>query len=1198
MVVRPLTATVAVLVTVVAALAVPTSSTAAARPPTRVPSNAPDVASAVRAAKEGSSRVEVMSERTEFVQVFAEPSGQLTYEAAAVPQRVHRADGSWADIDLRLGRAGDGTLRPVASVADVRFSAGGKAALVTLVRDGKTMTIGWPLGPLPAPVVSGDTATYADVLPDIDLMVRATRTGFTHVLAVKTPKAAANPAIRTLRFGLGGNARATRLPDGSLRATAGYVLLARAAAPAMWDSSLPRRNAAPGTADAKSDHKRPGDAARVGNLKTEITREGDLLLRPDPSLLGTDATFPVFIDPEWSTGKTRWAYATSNNTNNTDLTRARVGADPDSGKLYRSFFEFPTTAIKGKHVESAYVQMKLDHSWSCTDTWTHMYQSGVISTPRTTWSTSLIKWVSSAASHANEGSGCVDSPQPDMTVNFTGSAVTSVVEGVASKSSASVTFGFSARNSTGQYESEVDRWKKFYPDNAKLIANVDAKPGKPSNLQVSGVACTTAGIAVGDATPNFYAYFPDADATTQILTHTWEFVNAPLGGTMTSRTPPPATTAGGNTGKTSADVSAPNGARYGFRVRSTDPAPYSITSPWSDYCYFTVDTSAPSLTVTPTSAPSGPGRPGTFRLSSPDTDVVTFRYGWTEAATNTIAATTATDGTKYADVTVTAPNYGVNVLYGQAVDATNNKGYGSAEFVVARPSPAVGSWALETSGTLDQASALLDRQPALAGDTPLTATNVRWDSDLRVIGSQTVGFNGSSSQLTTAGPILDTTKSFSVAAWVRPGAFPAGIDQGIVTQDSIGTQGFGLGVRNVGSPLTPRWSFAMKDTSVQSSATRAAYSATALTSADIGKWTHVAGVYDATAKRIRLYVNGVLTAEVDRTATGWAATGSFAVGRYGSSGAVNNWFTGNVADVQIFDRVLVADDFTGKAASDPMSGGVDEPGILAPTLVGRWDFETAVPCYETGIPDTCEAPDAGTGWNRRLALTQGTGLGGGIGNSQGLALSDVHWIDDPADPHFGEADQEYGIAERNIAPPGQPAQWQQGPVLRTDQAYTVSAWVQPAKLETTMTAVSQRGTRVGAFYLSTRSSTVNGVTGIRFELGVPPSDSEVNGPWTKVIAPTVLTDDDTGLWHHLVAVYDPASSPSLRLYVNGELAAQGSGGGWQGSGPMSVGRAWWTTSNGVSAWYDQWFGGIDQVEVYRGAMTADQVAILHDQQSN
>jgi hypothetical protein len=41
-----------------------------------------------------------------------------------VPQRVHRPDGSWADIDLSLRKGRDGLLRPIVSTADVRFGQG------------------------------------------------------------------------------------------------------------------------------------------------------------------------------------------------------------------------------------------------------------------------------------------------------------------------------------------------------------------------------------------------------------------------------------------------------------------------------------------------------------------------------------------------------------------------------------------------------------------------------------------------------------------------------------------------------------------------------------------------------------------------------------------------------------------------------------------------------------------------------------------------------------------------------------------------------------------------------------------------------------------------------------------------------------------------------------------------------------------
>src|SRR6185312_4869460 len=337
----------------------------------------------------------------------------------------------------------------------------------------------------------------------------------------------ANPRLRELRFDLGGDARVVRGRDGRLSALAGDEVLAAADSAVMWDSragvapsgqrpatsSAGDATSAGGSPSDLSSSAAPGDGARVAAVDIEVAG-GDLVLRPDAALLApAGATFPVYIDPAWSTGKSRWAYATNNNTNNTDTSVARVGRDPDSGKLYRSYFDFPLTSMKGKHIESAYVQMKLDHSWSCGNTPTYLYHSaGISSTPRTAWAPKLNSLKSTAQSHANEGSGCSDSPQPDMTVNFTGSAVTSIIQTHATNKSASITMGFCACSATdGSGESTTDRWKKFWPNSAKLIVDFDSIPGAPNNLQVHGVACPTGQrIGIGTLNPTLSAIYPDA----------------------------------------------------------------------------------------------------------------------------------------------------------------------------------------------------------------------------------------------------------------------------------------------------------------------------------------------------------------------------------------------------------------------------------------------------------------------------------------------------------------------------------------------------------------------------------------------------------------------------------------------------------------------------------------------------------------
>ncbi|MFY1656131.1 hypothetical protein [Micromonospora sp. WMMD1274] len=269
---------------------VPSASVSAATSVPMAPLVARDAGAASRLAQETGQRVEVGAGRSELTQVFALPDGGFQQESAVVPQRARRADGSWAPLDLSLTRGGDGLWRPAVSVADVRFSAGGSGPMVTLVRRGKSFSLSWQGGSLPAPAVVGDSATYPGVLPDVDLVVRATWTGFSHVLVVKSPQAAANPALRQLRFEVGGDAGAVRIGDGELRAVAGGEVLAESAAATMWDStpsSAPRPQiAGRATAGTKAGQKEsspvgPGDAAVTAPVRTEVTSGGDVVLHPD-----------------------------------------------------------------------------------------------------------------------------------------------------------------------------------------------------------------------------------------------------------------------------------------------------------------------------------------------------------------------------------------------------------------------------------------------------------------------------------------------------------------------------------------------------------------------------------------------------------------------------------------------------------------------------------------------------------------------------------------------------------------------------------------------------------------------------------------------------------------------------------------------------------------------------------------------------
>ncbi|MFD8708148.1 ricin-type beta-trefoil lectin domain protein [Kitasatospora sp. NPDC059648] len=250
----------------------------------------------------------------------ANPNGTLTTTANAQPVRVKR-DSGWADLDPTLRPNPDGTISPAVASTALTLSGGGSGPMATLATtDGKQLSVGAPFS-LPKPALNGDTATYANVLPDVDLQVTALPVGgWRDVIVVRTAKAAANPGLKTLRFpitsqGLTVSSDANgsinvKDDKGSLRfrspaplqwdssnssaapagATAGVTLASfSAAAPSSDAPPSPAAAGTPSTAEA------PGDGANVARIGSNITA-GAIELTPDPQALGS-GTGPWYLDP-------------------------------------------------------------------------------------------------------------------------------------------------------------------------------------------------------------------------------------------------------------------------------------------------------------------------------------------------------------------------------------------------------------------------------------------------------------------------------------------------------------------------------------------------------------------------------------------------------------------------------------------------------------------------------------------------------------------------------------------------------------------------------------------------------------------------------------------------------------------------------------------------------------------------------------
>ncbi len=291
-------------------------------------------------------------------------------------------------------------------VTDVSFSGGGSGALATMRNGQDKLGFSWP-GALPTPVVSGDTATYPDVLPQVDLQLTADASGYSSVLVVKSAKAATDPRLRRLALGTssaGIKLAATR--DGGVQATDKHTgrTVFHSDTALMWDSTGQKTPASlvrtTSVSSARAEHRA---AAKVGKHHAQVRmslESGKQLLGVDENLLSAKSTaYPVYIDPEWSGRPSQldWARISDNgwnvynSTSTSGSTNAREGWDnsyPGNGERARTYYQMNTSGIKGAVVTHASLYVKQLSAASCSDT-----PAAVYGTDRPAgWSSSSLYW--------------------------------------------------------------------------------------------------------------------------------------------------------------------------------------------------------------------------------------------------------------------------------------------------------------------------------------------------------------------------------------------------------------------------------------------------------------------------------------------------------------------------------------------------------------------------------------------------------------------------------------------------------------------------------------------------------------------------------------------------------------------------------------------------------------------------------------
>lgn len=605
--------------------------------------------------------VEVAELRSETSRVFRHADGQHTLEQYAMPVRV-RQGTQWHAVDTTLRFGTDGVVRPTATAVELTLSGGGDGAkLVAIGKEKATVRMGWH-GRLPRPELRGDTATYRDVLPGVDLRLRAEPTGFAQVLVVRDRQSAAQPALRRLAFPISGTGvRLATEPDGTTVALDAKGRTTFAAGQAvMWDSA--NQHAALRT-------------TRVGK---------ELVVEPDQRLLTAPTTrFPLSIDPTWSAGQYLWTHVnqkadTQSYWNYDREEGAKVGYY-DGSALYRSLFQMRTDILNGARVIDARFDITLMHSPSGTATPVDLHASPTIDRgERTAWvDTERTHW-----SHKlDQRKGSSWGSQPDMVMGFDAPAVREYVQWAADDRRGHITFGLRA-----PHEGDRTQWKRFRGETARIVVKYNNLPKTPRQTGFAGGRC---GTAAAPATVNAFSLSASAIASDldgdNLITRMAvrradndELVYEAESGTTTSGAAfswspiPPGTLA--------------EGTPYYFVTSSDDrvEGDGAEAGPESPRCYFVVDSKAPGKPAIesadfPTGSARLPARtPGTVTLrpAAGDTDVAEYVYGF-ERDRMILRVKVKPDGSAQIPLTLWQPPGGPVApkdLYVRAADKAGNLG--------------------------------------------------------------------------------------------------------------------------------------------------------------------------------------------------------------------------------------------------------------------------------------------------------------------------------------------------------------------------------------------------------------------------------------------------------------------------------------------------------------------------------------------
>jgi hypothetical protein len=840
--------------------------------------------------------------------------------------------------------------------------------------------------------------------------------------------------------------------------------------------------------------------------------------------------FPVYIDPAVSGARNEWAMISSgyadqeyykySGDEGMGLCDVQTESDCNRDQVKRLVWEFGVSAaVHGSRVLAATFRAYETHDYNCVADGVQMWLVGGISSG-TNWSNHAGTWSRQLHSvSVARGPGCTNTPG---WVEF--NAISAASDFAAGRWS-TLTLGLKATNES----SMTGGWKRFRND-AQLTITYNSPPRVPASLSADGAGCVSGDgrPVISSTTPTLRAVVsdPDSDETDLRAAFAWErwdgaaWVALGSGQQANLRT--------GAAGQVRIGSILVHANRYRWHVHTQDPYSYNgasgvDSSAWSAWCEFEVDTVGPATAPGVSSPVYGTdlnvtygavGLTADFTFTANGVpDVSGYKWGWS-APVSTLVTNATLGGPVTLALTPPPPqpddptDGGLTTLYVASVDRSGRTGP-LTEYIFK-----VGQ-ATAPVGIWEMGEA--------AGATTLADTNQRTTPHPATPANATAGRPG----LTLSGPAAaggkavtfngSTSTATTTAPVVNTGR-SFSVSAWVRLNSNVAPYQTAVGQAGINTSSfflqynQNDWAFSVHEADVTSGTvtTKAATRAWAE-----NKWTHLVGVYDGQGRQMRLYVNGELAATTTRL-TPWNGTRFLTIGhaRFGST--VTDAWNGDIAHVKVWDRVLSTPEIA------PMSS----------TLVGRWRLD-------------------GNG-------DDATPFGRGLNPGTGTAL----WTED--------RDSQ---ADGALAVPAGPV-WLStaGPAVRTDQSYTVMAWVRSADTDNYQTIACQFGATRCAFHLQ------YSLPHDRWGLILPEADghSEVYHAATSAAAPAY------GEWVHLAGVYD-ATAGMLRLYVNGvHEGTRVAAGGWHGNGGFRIG---FQDPGAIH-------GAIDEVRLYAGVVTPQHIARL------